>query len=84
MALAPLYPETLMLGLELRIKVSDYVQDRIRALRHQKSGHYGNVACLRTNAMKYLPNYFEKQQVFFVVDLCTLFLHSMVEFRDLK
>lgn len=49
--------------MEIRVKVSDYVMDRIKALRVQHPGQYGNIACLRTNAMKYLPNYFKKGQV---------------------
>ncbi|KAG6907092.1 hypothetical protein DXG01_010626 [Tephrocybe rancida] len=31
--LAPLFPDTLMLGMEIRVQVSQYVQDRIAALR---------------------------------------------------
>ena len=58
-----MFPDTLMLGMEIRVKVSDYVNDKIAALRQQQSGCYQNVAVLRTNAMKYLPNYFEKAQV---------------------
>lgn len=52
-----------MLGMEIRVKVSEYVQDRIKALRLLHSGSYGNVACLRSNAMKYLPCYFNKGQL---------------------
>ena len=52
-----------MIGMEIRVKVSDYVIDRIAALRSQYPGEYGNIACIRTNAMKYLPNYFEKGQL---------------------
>ncbi|CAF1354578.1 unnamed protein product [Rotaria magnacalcarata] len=62
-ALSPLFPDKLMLGMELRVKVLDYVLDRISALREQHSGHYKNISCLRTNAMKYLPNYFHKGQL---------------------
>ncbi|XP_013784588.1 tRNA (guanine-N(7)-)-methyltransferase-like isoform X1 [Limulus polyphemus] len=62
-ALSPLFPQTLMLGMEIRVKVSDYVQDRIKALRAQNPGQYDNIACVRTNAMKYLPNYFYKGQL---------------------
>ena len=62
-ALSPLFPENRILGLEIRLKVSDYVQDRIKALRAQNTGCYGNIAVLRTNAMKYLPNYFRKGQL---------------------
>ena len=62
-SLAPLYPSCLMLGLEIRVKVSDYVQDRIRALQYNEPDKYNNIAVLRTNAMKYLPNFFEKGQL---------------------
>ena len=61
--LSPLFPNVLILGMEIRVKVSDYVTDRISALRRQNPGSYRNIACLRTNAMKYLPNYFKKGQV---------------------
>lgn len=63
MALSPIFPKTLMVGMEIRVKVSDYVMDRITALRRQHPHMYQNVACIRTNAMKYLPNYFRKGQV---------------------
>jgi len=62
-ALSPMFPSTLMVGMEIRVKVSDYVMDRIAALRQQHEGGYQNIACIRTNAMKYLPNYFSKGQV---------------------
>lgn len=58
-----MFPDNLILGMEIRVKVSDYVMDRIAALRSQNPGRYQNIACLRTNAMKYLPNYFCKGQV---------------------
>ncbi|CAL7934830.1 unnamed protein product [Xylocopa violacea] len=61
--LSPMFPDNLILGMEIRVKVSDYVMDRIAALRSQNSGQYQNIACLRTNAMKYLPNYFRKGQL---------------------
>ncbi|KAL0978270.1 hypothetical protein UPYG_G00168220 [Umbra pygmaea] len=61
--LSPLFPNQLMLGLEIRVKVSDYVQDRIRSLRATEAGSYQNIACLRSNAMKYLPNFFSKGQL---------------------
>lgn len=49
--------------MEIRVKVSDYVQDRIRSLRASAPGSYQNIACIRGNAMKYLPNFFSKGQV---------------------
>ncbi|KAM4796670.1 tRNA (guanine-N(7)-)-methyltransferase isoform 2-T2 [Rhinophrynus dorsalis] len=61
--LSPLFPNTLMLGLEIRVKVSDYVQDRIKSLRASNPGQYQNIACIRSNAMKYLPNFFKKGQL---------------------
>ncbi|XP_029906800.1 tRNA (guanine-N(7)-)-methyltransferase [Myripristis murdjan] len=61
--LSPLFPDKLILGLEIRVKVSDYVQDRIQSLRASTPGSYQNIACLRSNAMKYLPNFFTKGQL---------------------
>jgi len=58
--LSPLYPSTRMVGMEIRVKVSDYVADRIKALRSQNADQYKNVAVIRTNAMKFLPNFFMK------------------------
>ena len=51
------------------MKVSDYVMDRVKALRHNAAleenpeTDYQNVACIRTNAMKHLPNFFKKGQL---------------------
>lgn len=61
--LSPMFPDKNMLGMEIRVKVSDYVRDRIEALRKQNPGEYENVACLRSNAMKFLPNFFHKGQL---------------------
>ncbi|CAK9296831.1 unnamed protein product [Gordionus sp. m RMFG-2023] len=63
--LSPIFPNVLMLGLEIRTKVSDFVIDTIKSLReyNEISHAYGNIACIRTNAMKYLPNFFDKKQV---------------------
>eukprot|EP00730_Choanoeca_flexa_P005937 TRINITY_DN12055_c0_g1_i10.p5 TRINITY_DN12055_c0_g1~~TRINITY_DN12055_c0_g1_i10.p5 ORF type:complete len:119 (+),score=12.09 TRINITY_DN12055_c0_g1_i10:4248-4604(+) len=61
--LSPMFPTTLILGIEIRIKVADYVSDRIKALRHNHPGQYQNLGVLRTNAMKFLPNYFRKGQL---------------------
>jgi len=62
--LAPLFPDSLILGMEIRVQVSQYVQDRITALRTANIGdlkaHYQNVSIVRANAMKFLPNYFDK------------------------
>ncbi|XP_014784953.1 tRNA (guanine-N(7)-)-methyltransferase isoform X1 [Octopus bimaculoides] len=62
-SLSPLFPDKLMLGIEIRVKVSDFVKERIKALRTMNPGMYQNIACIRSNAMKYLPNFFEKGQL---------------------
>uniref|UniRef100_A0A0D3DCZ7 tRNA (guanine-N(7)-)-methyltransferase n=1 Tax=Brassica oleracea var. oleracea TaxID=109376 RepID=A0A0D3DCZ7_BRAOL len=63
-SLATLFPDTLMIGMELRDKVTEYVKERILALRKTSSGgQYENVSVVRTNSMKYIPNYFEKGQL---------------------
>jgi len=68
-ALAPLFPDTLMLGMEIRVQVSQYVQDRIAALRATSMAPsmsitpYQNVSVVRANAMKFLPNYFPKHSL---------------------
>lgn len=64
-ALAPSMPDTLLLGMEIRSQVTEFVQDRIRALRaHDAEGKlYQNIACLRANTMKFLPNFFRKGQL---------------------
>lgn len=45
------------------MKVSDYVKEKIKALRSKHPGEFDNIACLRSNAMKYLPNYIKKGQL---------------------
>lgn len=76
-ALSPLLPDELILGLEIRTQVTEYVEDRISALRSQhhiaaaassssspgEGGLYQNISCLRANTMKFLPNFFERGQL---------------------
>jgi len=53
-------------GLEIRVQVSQYVKDRIAALRvaaEQDGPSYKNVSVVRANAMKFLPNYFGKHSL---------------------
>ncbi|KAL8275481.1 hypothetical protein Esti_000432 [Eimeria stiedai] len=63
-SLAPRFPEALIMGLEIREKVTNYVGERIKALRqeHQGDGLYQNVSVIRTNATKFLLNYFRRGQ----------------------
>ncbi|KAJ3331008.1 tRNA (guanine-N(7)-)-methyltransferase (tRNA(m7G46)-methyltransferase) [Blyttiomyces sp. JEL0837] len=68
-SLSPIFPKTLMVGMEIRIKVEQYVAKRIDALRNNSDvardepGSYQNVSVMRMNAMKYLPNFFKKAQL---------------------
>jgi tRNA (guanine-N7-)-methyltransferase len=68
--LSPIFPDTKILGMEIRVKVEEYVKRRIDALRLQndkkdivESGSFQNISVMRMNAMKYLPNFFEKGQL---------------------
>lgn len=59
--------------MEIRVQVSQYVEDRIAALRVTASESsagidavphdYQNVSVVRANAMKFLPNYFSKHSL---------------------
>ncbi|AWP03009.1 putative tRNA (guanine-N(7)-)-methyltransferase isoform 2 [Scophthalmus maximus] len=82
--LSPLFPDKLILGLEIRVKVSDYVQDRIQSLRATEPGSYQNIACLRSNAMKYLPNFFSKGQglVYTMTDVEEVHLWMVKHFSE--
>ncbi|KAK5162612.1 tRNA (guanine-N(7)-)-methyltransferase (tRNA(m7G46)-methyltransferase) [Oleoguttula sp. CCFEE 6159] len=59
-ALSAKMPETLILGLEIRTSVTEFVQEKIKALRsqNQETGLYQNISCIRANTMKFLPNFF--------------------------
>ena len=63
--LSPAFPQELILGMEIRVQVTNYVEDRIIALRtnHAKEQTYQNINVLRGNAMKFLPNFFHKAQL---------------------
>lgn len=60
LALSPALPNNTILGLEIRAKVTEYVRLRIAAQRKEHPGQYQNCSVMRTNAMKYLPNFFHK------------------------
>ena len=73
--LSPLFPKELIMGMEIRAQVSEYVRERSLALRKEHPGEYQNISGLRTNSMKFLPNYFEKGQlkkIFFCFQTRTL------------
>ncbi len=46
--------------LRCSVQVAEYVKERVLALRRENPGLYENVACTRTNAMKFMPHYFRK------------------------
>ena len=64
-ALSPKFPDQLILGMEIRTSVTEFVQDKAKALRtqHAATGGYQNVSCVRANTMKFLPNFFRKNQL---------------------
>lgn len=58
--------------MEIRAKVTEFVRLRIESLRSEFNNksevdnslhHFQNAACLRTNCMRYLPNFFNKGQL---------------------
>lgn len=59
-ALAALLPSEVVLGMEIRAKVTEYVRLRVMALRKEHPGQYQNCSVMRTNSMKFLPHYFPK------------------------
>lgn len=61
-SLSPLFPDKLMVGMEIRLKVEEYVRRRIHAMRLQGNG-CTNISVMRMNCMKYLPNFFKKAQL---------------------
>ncbi|ACI65140.1 predicted protein [Phaeodactylum tricornutum CCAP 1055/1] len=63
MALAPLLPSQIVLGMEIRAKVTEYVRLRIVAARKEQEGRYKNASVLRTNSMKFLPNFFGRSSL---------------------
>jgi tRNA G46 methylase TrmB len=46
-ALATIFPDTLILGMEIRAKVCEYVRQRIESLRLDNTGMFQNASCLR-------------------------------------
>lgn len=63
MALATLLPHEIILGMEIRAKVTEYVRLRILAARKEHPGQYQNASVLRTNSMKFLPHLFAKASI---------------------
>lgn len=51
--------------MEIRTSVTEFVQDKIQALRaqNQETGLYRNIGCIRANTMKFTPNFFTRGQL---------------------
>jgi len=62
-SLSQQFPNTLILGMEIRTKVVEYVETKIIEQRNENPGNYQNISVLNTNAMKFLPNFFFKAQL---------------------
>lgn len=67
-SLSPIFPESLIVGMEIRVSVEEFVMEKIKAKRAlYKEGKeetpHQNIAVMRMNAQKYLPNFFEKGQL---------------------
>lgn len=67
MCLSPAFPNKTMIGFEIRSRVAEYCEARVLELRKRSASTtaaharpYQNIGFVRTNAMKYLPNYFAK------------------------
>lgn len=45
------------------LQVTNYVIERVAALRREQPGKFTNITALRNNAMRHLPNYFVKGQL---------------------
>ena len=64
MALGKILPDSAnVLGMEIRAKVTEFVRLRIAAARKEFPGKYQNCSVLRTNSMKFLPNYFRPSSI---------------------
>ncbi|OAG29672.1 tRNA (guanine-N7-)-methyltransferase [Nematocida displodere] len=60
--LSEAYPAERILGMEIRKKLVEYVRLKIK-YRQETTEKYQNVSVVRTNSMKFLPNYIEKGAV---------------------
>ncbi len=64
-SIAPIKPNMYMVGAEIRSRVAEFTQSRMKELREEQPNghHYNNVWAIRINAMKHLPCYFKKNQL---------------------
>ena len=58
------FPKSLVLGMEIRDKVTNFVAEKINSKRiNSQYKTYMNIAVVRTNTMKTIHNYFAKESV---------------------
>ncbi len=58
------FPNKMALGMEIRDKVTNFVVQKINTMRiNSQYVNYGNIAVVRTNTMKSMLNYFEKESL---------------------
>lgn len=58
------FPDKLILGMEIRDKVANYVGEKIHSVRcNSDNALCSNTAIIRSNAMKTFTNYFKKESV---------------------
>lgn len=62
--LSPAFPNDLILGMEIRDKVTNFVAAKINSSRiNSDYKEFLNIAVVRTNTMKTIHNYFKKGSV---------------------
>src|SRR5690606_31479673 len=54
-ALSPVFPRKLILGMEIRQKAVQYIEEKIETSRAKHTDQFQNISVVRTNAMKYFP-----------------------------
>jgi tRNA (guanine-N7-)-methyltransferase len=64
MALGPLLPDEVILGMEIRIKLTEYLRLKILSARKESGGTtHENCSAIRTNSMKFLPHFFHRGSI---------------------
>lgn len=62
-SLSKIFNDKLILGLEIRDKITNYVGEKILSYRYNYHPYYQNISVIRTNVIKFLPNYIKKNQI---------------------
>ena len=61
--MSPLFKDNLILGMEIRDKLVNYVAEKIKGHRITYPGEYNNIGAVRTNTMRHLCQYFPKHSL---------------------